>query len=349
MYTETHHMHAEILEQPQAIARTLRIEEGNVRAVARAIRETDIEFVVVAARGTSDNAGQLAKYLIEYINGRAVSMAAPSIHTLYRASLKLDKALVLGISQSGEGPDVVRVLEQARAGGAITVGITNNEDSVMARTVEYPILCRAGLERSVAATKTFLTQLMALYMLSFLWADRGDLFGELREIPQYVERVLTMEEVIQNKAERYRYMSECVVIGRGLNYCTAFEAALKMKETSYVVAEPYSSADFLHGPVALIEEGFPAFLVAPPGEAFRDMAALMEELKKRGAETIVLSSNPEILTGATTAFAVPFEVREVFTPLVYTVPLQLFSYHLARVKGLDPDRPRGLKKVTLTT
>ncbi|HHV61321.1 MAG TPA: SIS domain-containing protein [Firmicutes bacterium] len=344
----SYHMYREILEEPQAVARMVEMEGDKIRGLARILRERDIDCIVIAARGTSDNAAQLAKYLFEYINGVPVSLAAPSIYTLYGARVKLDKALVLGVSQSGEGLDVVEVVKHAREAGAVTIGITNNEGSALARTAEHTIFCRAGEEKSVAATKTYVTQLMAFYMLSFEWAGRSDLLGELSRAPEYLDRVLTMEEGIREIVPRYRYMKECVVTGRGFNYSTALEAALKVKETCYVGSQPYSVADFLHGPIAIVEEGFPVFVIAPPGKAFPNFMELCTKLRTRKAETIVLSSAPEILDISTVPLRIPFELEEVLTPLVYITPMQLFSFHLALVKGFNPDRPRGLKKVTVT-
>ncbi|NPV53078.1 MAG: SIS domain-containing protein [Firmicutes bacterium] len=344
----SYHMHREIMEEPQVVARMMEMEGDKIRGLARIVRERDIGCIVIAARGTSDNAAQLARYLFEYINGVPVSLAAPSIYTLYGAKVKLDKALVLGVSQSGEGLDVVEVVKHAREAGAVTIGITNNEGSALARTAEHAIFCRAGEEKSVAATKTYVAQLVGFYMLSLEWAGRSDLLGELARMPGYMERVLAMEEGIRGIVPRYRYMKECVVTGRGFNYCTALEAALKVKETCYVGSQPYSVADFLHGPIAIIEEGFPTFVIAPPGKAFPNVMELCAELRDRKAETIVLSSAPEILEMGTVPLKIPFELDEVLTPLVYIAPMQLFSFHLALVKGLNPDQPRGLKKVTLT-
>lgn len=345
---QSHYMRQEILEEPDAAEEILRREEGKIRELAGLLQRRDISCIVLAARGTSDHAAQLGKYLFEYLTGIPVSLAAPSLYTLYHARMALERALVVGISQSGESADVNEVVKRSREFGALTVGITNNEDSALARSAEHSIFCRAGVEKSVAATKTYIGQLMALYMLAIAWAGKEDMLVELRRIPGHIRKVLSVEENVREMVPRYRYMQECVVAGRGFNYCTALEAALKLKETCYVHAQPYSAADLMHGPIAAVDEGFPVFLVAPPGAPLASMTELARDLRGRRAETIVLSSDPGILDTATVPLEVPVELDELFTPLVYIVPMQLFSYHLAVTMGHNPDRPRTLNKVTIT-
>lgn len=345
---EGHYMQREILEEPGTAEEILREEEGKIRALADVLRQRDTSCIVLAARGTSDHAAQLGKYLFEYLTGIPVSLAAPSLYTLYDAKMRLERTLVIGISQSGESADVNEVVKRSREFGALTVGVTNNEGSTLARTAEHPIFCRAGVEKSVAATKTYIGQLMALYMLSIAWAGKDDMFEELRRVPGHIGKVLSIEESVREMVPRYRYMQECTVIGRGFNYSTALEAALKLKETCYVHAQPYSAADLMHGPIAAVDEGFPVFLVAPPGAPLASMTELARDLRGRRAETIVLSSDPGILDTATVPLEVPVELDELFTPLVYIVPMQLFSYHLAVTMGHNPDKPRTLNKVTIT-
>lgn len=342
------YMHAEVNEGPQVVQRVMDSESQKVRAIAAELGRRDIRHIVLAARGTSDNAAQLARYVFEYINGIPVSLAAPSIYTIYGGDVRLKDALVIGISQSGEGLDVLEVVKRARASGGMTIAITNNSGSALAAEADHVIECRAGVEKSVAATKTYIGQLAGIYLLSLTWAKRGDLLGQMARMPRYLEAALTMEGLIRDIVPRYRYMNECVVAGRGFNYSTALEAALKMKETCYVGSQPYSSADFLHGPIAMIDEGFPVFLIAPPGKTLPGLAELSQKLVDRRAETVVLGSSPEILAAATVALRMPAEMEEVLTPLSYIVPMQLFSCHLALTRGLNPDRPRGLSKVTLT-
>lgn len=340
-------MLSEIREQPEALERLLTQELGLVRELAAAARERDISLLYLAARGTSDHAAVYAKYLVEILAGIPAALAAPSVFTLYGAQVRLDRALVLGISQSGKAADAIEVLKRSRAAGYLTGCITNDAESPMAQTAEHPLCCRAGLERSLPATKTYTTSLALVYSLAACLAGREELLEDLRRTPQWVAQVLALDEQIGECAERYRFMEECVVLARGLNQCTALETALKLSETTYVRAHPYSSADFKHGPIAVVDEGYPCVLFAPSGEGYETMLDMADALLERDAELIVLSDQPEVLSRATTRLKLP-QVPELLSPLVGIVAAQLFAYHLARVKGRDPDNPRGLKKVTHT-
>ena len=338
----------EIREQPEWIGRALDSERGGASALAAAIRENDVRFVVIAARGTSDNAAVYTKYLFEILAGIPVSLAAPSIYTLYDARLRLDNTLVLGISQSGQGTDVVQVLSSARAAGALTACITNSADSPITHVSDHVLLCHAGPERSVAATKTYTTALAVAALLVGVLTDRRDLLDELYGIPQVIERTITMDAEILPAVSRYRYIEECAVLSRGVNQATALEAALKLTETSYIVAKPYSGADFLHGPVAMVEAGFPCFLYASSGRAYPSMLELALKVTERQAETVIIARDADVLNLATVPLRIPVDVDELLSPLVYIVPGQLFAHHLALTRGENPDAPRGLSKVTLT-
>ena len=337
----------EIREQPAVLERMLGQQEA-IREIARHVRRAGVQYVMVAARGTSDNAGQYGKYVLGAANGLPVALAAPSLYTLYESPPRLDGALVLGISQSGASPDICAVIEDARRQGAPTVVLTNAPDSPLARTAEHVVDLGAGPEKSVAATKTYTAELLALALLSAHLADDAARLEEARAVPEAVARVLDLGDEVARRAERYRYMPDCVVVGRGYNYATALEIALKIKELTYVGANPYSAADFRHGPIAVVGRGFPVLLVAPQGRAYGDVAALLGELCERQAETIVLSDQEEALAGACTSLRLPGGVPEWLSPIVAVVPGQLLAYHLALAKGLDPERPRGLHKVTET-
>jgi glucosamine--fructose-6-phosphate aminotransferase (isomerizing) len=345
---EQHFMHREIHEQPRVV-RT--VAEKNVRsaqALAHAIRERGIQFAMISARGTSDNAALYTKYRLEIEAGIPVGSAAPSIFTLYSSQLNLSHALVLGISQSGKAQDVVEVVSAARACGALTAAVTNDPSSELAQVAEYVLLCHAGEERSVAATKTYIATLANIALLVDALVGRPRVGEELEEAAQGIEQVLAMEESIELLAERYRYMTACMVLSRGYNFCTAHEAALKMMETGYVIARAYSAADFLHGPIAVVDTGFPCFVYAPNGHAYATMLQLAARLRERGAEIVVISCNPEILRLATRMVVLPCDIAERISPLVYIVVGQLFAFHLSETRGYDPDRPRGLSKITIT-
>ena len=340
---------SEIFEQPAVLDRLLRTQRDRVGAMADAIRRRGLRSIFIAARGSSDNAALYAKYLWGSRNRLPVALAAPSLFTIYRTPPRLDGSLVVGISQSGQSPDIVSVVEEGRAQGALTLAITNEPSSPLAVAAEMVLDTAAGAERAVAATKTYTAQLMAIALLSSAAAGDARRLAELERVPGLVAETLDLDGEIRSAAERYRYMDQCVVLGRGFNYATAYEWSLKLKEMTYVVAEPYSSADFRHGPVAIVCDGFPVLAVAPAGAVFDDTLTLLETLvSEHRAELLVLSNEERALTLAQTPVRLPAALPEWLSPLVSIVPCQLFSYHLTRAKGHDTENPRRLHKVTRT-
>ena len=339
----------EIRQQPEALARTLSAEMRRVERFKRLLEKNRPRLVVLVARGTSDNAALFGRYLIEITTGIPVSLAAPSIATLYQAPMDYRDTLVVAISQSGESTDTNMVLERARQQGARTLGITNESRSTLARMAEHVFLVRAGKEKSVAATKTYTGQMLAMYLLAHALGG-GVRQADLERIPEAVAAALRLEPEIDALSERYRFMRYAVVVGRGLNYANAFEFALKLMETCYVVAERFSSADFLHGPIALVEPNFPVFAFAPPGVTWSSIRETMDRLKRLEAEIVAISDggNREVERCATRVIRLPRRMKEVLTPIPYIVPAQLFAACLAVQKGLNPDKPRTLSKVTLT-
>jgi glutamine---fructose-6-phosphate transaminase (isomerizing) len=341
-------MRDEIREQPAVLERTLQAERGPIEELRKILERDPPRLIMLAARGTSDNAAQFGRYLLEMTTGIPVTLAAPSIFTLYRAPFRFDGALVVAISQSGESTDTNVVLERAREHGARTIGITNEANSALSKIAEHLFLVHAGREQSVAATKTYTGQLLLLYLLAYALGAPIAL-DDLARVPDWTNRALTLELEMARRAERYRFMEHAVVLGRGLNYASAFEFALKLMETCYVVAERFSSADLLHGPIAMLEASFPAFLFAPSGVTWsgtREMVTTLNELK---AEPLIFTdvSNVEAARDRR-AVIVPVALDELFTPIPYIVPAQLFAASLAEEKGLNPDQPRALNKVTRT-
>lgn len=338
----------EIHDQPAALLRFINQEKNSVQELAQAIRERDVSHVIIAARGTSDNAARYAKYVLGAINGLTVALATPSLFSIYRQPPRFGNALVLGISQSGKSPDIVAVLDEAKRQGKLTGVITNTPGSELASVGDVVINLNAGEERAVAATKTYTTSLAAVAMLSVALKGDGERYAALEQMPEAMHETLNMDEIIAQVAPRYRYMQHCVVIGRGYNYATAFELALKMKELTYTIVEPYSSADFLHGPMALIEKGFPVVVIAPTGRMLEKMKEFIVQLNDRQAETIAISDDAGILDLARIPLALPRSVPEWLSPLTAIVPGQLFSLYLAASRDYDIDAPRGLRKVTET-
>lgn len=343
--TLIHEMH----EQPEVLNTLLDSQAGTVNQIAEAIRQKRPSFVYLAARGSSDNAGIYAKYLLGSFVGLPVAMATPSLFTLYDRQLTLKDGLILGISQSGESPDIVKVLEEGRQQGALTAAITNMTDSPLAQSADFVLDICAGQEKAVAATKTYTASLMAIAMLVAALSDHPAMYDELSKIPTAVQMALDVEDRVARATERFRYMEHCVVLGRGYNYATAFEWALKLKELTYTVAQPYSTADFRHGPIAMVEPGFPLMAVAPHGVVFPDMEELLARLNNElRAELVVISDDESALSQAKAPLPLSRNIPEWATPIVSIVLAQLFCYHLTRIKGFDPDVPRSLNKVTRT-
>jgi glucosamine--fructose-6-phosphate aminotransferase (isomerizing) len=348
MTLEQSHLYREIHEQPAVLRQLIEREHHVIRRLAAAIRARQVDYVVIAARGTSDNAGRYAQYLFGAVNQLVVALATPSLFSIYKQPPRFGNALVIGISQSGKSPDIVSVLAEARRQGALTAAITNFPDSDLGRQTEHVIMLHAGEEKSIAATKTYTASLAAIAALSAELAQQAAMQEALESVPDTIAETLKLSDEIGQVVERYRYMNECVVLGRGYNYATAFELALKLKELTYTIAEPYSSADFMHGPLALIEHGFPAIVIAPNGVVLPEMQEFIQTLKQRQAEVIAISDDLATLALARQPLQLPRTVPEWLSPLVSIIPGQLFALHLAKVRDFDPDHPRGLRKVTET-
>ena len=337
----------EIHEQPEVIRQLIAAEHGHVTRLGRDLRQKACRFVYLAARGTSDNAARYGQYLFGGINRLPVALTAPSLFTTYRTPPRLEGALVIGISQSGQSPDIVEVLEEARRQGAPTVAITNDDHSPLAQAAEHVLLLSAGREQSVAATKTYTSQLAVLAMLSLALEDQLK-EDSLTPVIPWMEAALQVEPQAQAAAERIADSSRAVVLGRGYNYCTAHEVALKIKELSGVEAEPYSAADFKHGPIAMAEGGLPVILVSV-GVTFRqEMVELADIVRTQGARVLPMADELPGIQPADSWIPIPAGEPEWLTPIAAIIPGQLLAFHLTRARGSDPDRPRHIRKVTLT-
>ncbi|GAB1472375.1 SIS domain-containing protein [Chloroflexota bacterium] len=340
---------SEISEQPERIQDLLLSQRKNIERIAAEIKKREVGYVFLAARGTSDNAGRYANYLLGAMNGLPLALATPSLFTYYKRPPVLKNALMIGISQSGMSPDIVSVLEEGRRQGCMTLSITNESHSPLAQTSDFVLDIRAGAEKAVAATKTYTTELMSVAMLSTALSGNQKQWTELGKVPAWMREVCKQNEFIAQAAQRYRYMDQTVVLGRGFNYSTAFEWALKLKELTYITAEPYSSADFAHGPIAIVESGYPVFAVAAKGKVFNSMLGMLERLRSGiAAELIVISNDKRALSLAQVPLKIPTDVPEWLSPLVSILPAQLFAYHLTRAKGYSTEQPRSIHKVTET-
>ena len=340
----------EIFEQPAVLQRWLRTQLPVAQEIGRTLQQREIDFVFLAARGTSDHAGVYAQYLWGAENKLPVAFAAPSLFTRYGEWPRLKRSLVVGISQSGQSPDVVSVITEGRKQGAATLAITNAIDSPLAQSAEFVLDVHAGAEKAVAATKSYTAQLMAIAAMSAAMSNDAAQLAALAQVPEAIAQALTLDSTAKNIAhELFNRMTQCVVLGRGFNYATAMEWALKLKELSYVFAYPYSSADFQHGPIAIIEPGAAVLAIAPSGAVLGDMQAILHVLRdERKAQLLVLSDSEETLQLGHASMRLPTGLPEQLTPLLNIVPAQLFTYHLTQAKGYNTEAPRGLHKVTRT-
>ncbi len=336
----------EIAEQPAVLEETIKAERSKIASLGTFLRSREIDLIVLVARGSSDNASLFGRYLLEVTTGIPVSLSAPSVYTLYNAKLNLSRALVIGVSQSGEGIDINQVLEAAKKAGAYTLGITNEADSTMAKIADETLLIHAGREKSVAATKTYTGQMLLFYLLASILSDTKI---DFERIPDYTEKALSLASQVETLVERYVFMENCVVVGRGMNYGNSYELALKLMETCYVVAERFSSADFFHGPLAIVERRFPVIMFAPAGVTKKSSVDLLENLHGLHADCLSITNDADIAAMSPKSLILPTEIDEFLTPIPFIVPAHLFAAYLSAAKGLDPDAPRSLSKVTRTT
>jgi glutamine---fructose-6-phosphate transaminase (isomerizing) len=341
----------EIREQPEALQRFLDAERDAPQRLASLADPTRVRTVLIAARGSSDNAARYAQYLLGVHHGLPVALATPSVLTVYGREPRLSATLVVGVSQSGRSPDIVAVLDAAQRQGQPTLAVTNDPASPLAAVATEVLPLHCGPERSVAATKTYLTSLAALALLSAALetaSERGRRMAALHAVP---EAVAATVDAAFGRAEgfaRYASINRCMVVGRGFNYGTAFEISLKLKELTGIVAEPFSPADLLHGPIAAVGQGFPVLLLAPEEPSLAGIRQVLAPLARRGADLLVISGAPDVLQQATTPLPLPRQPASWLTPLVSVVPGQVMALRLAQERGADLDHPPGLTKVTET-
>jgi glucosamine--fructose-6-phosphate aminotransferase (isomerizing) len=336
----------EIGQQPEVATRILGASGPAWAAVAGAIRAADPAGVVIAARGSSDHAAVYAKYLLETRNGLPVALAAPSLFTLYRQPPDLRRFCVLAISQAGASTDVVTVIEEARRQGSVTVALTNDLASPLASAAAHVVPLGSGPERSVPATKTYTASLLQVALLSQALTPSAEFAAALERGPEALRLALAAEGALGPAVQALRPATRLAVLGRGYNLSTALEVGLKLMEAAYLVAEARSVADFLHGPIAIVEPGFPVLLLDAEGPTAGEMASLAGQLRERGANVLTIGdvALPVGAIGVRVATGLP----ESLTPLPFAVVGQLLTAGLAAARSLDPDRPRGLRKVTIS-
>lgn len=337
-------MAAEVAEQPAALARLLDTQLASINEVAAKVREADPRFVLMCARGTSDHAAIYFKYLMEIQLGLPVGLTSPSTFTAYGARPKLDDVLWVSVSQSGGSPDLVDSTAAAREGGALTVAVTNAPDSPLGQASELNIDVAAGPERAVAATKSYTNQLLALWLLSD--AMQGGDAAAARTLPDFAQQVVDANEGAR-VAGRYRFVDKIVTTGRGYSYPTAREAALKLMETCYLSAHPFSSADLMHGPLAMIDDTHPVIAFVPEGIGGEAIQPVLDRLHQTSADVLIIG-DPNRAANAADVIALPSGIREDLSPIIQIIPAQQLAHALSVSRGGDPDAPRGLLKVTET-
>ena len=337
----------ELREQPEALGRLLDRQAGAAREAARLFRRRDVRYVLIASRGSSGNVARYAQYLLGRAHRVPVMFATPSLYTIYGQPPRLDGGLVIGISQSGASPDVVAVLAEAREQGRPTLAITNDVDSPLARTAEAVLPLEAGEEHAVAATKTYVNSLGAVALL-FAEGDDATAREELARMPEALAAQIELSLGGPPPLEEYRDAVGLTVVARGVNYGTGFEIALKIRELSGLITEAYSPADLMHGPIAAIQPGWPVVVVAPSGPARPSVEEIVPPLRARGARLVAVSDVRAVLRRAQTKLELAPGVPEWLSPLTVVVPGQVTAMRLASLRGLDLDRPAGLRKVTRT-
>jgi glucosamine--fructose-6-phosphate aminotransferase (isomerizing) len=335
-------MRREVLEIPAAVERLLSQGEDAITRAATALSERDPRVIVTVARGSSDHVCTYLKYACELLTGVPVASVGPSVASVYRAPLKLTGSACISVSQSGQSPDIVEMSRAAREGGALSIGITNDAASRLAATVDHVLPIHAGPELSVAATKTFVTSAVAGMLLLARWSDDADLVAALKSLPDALDRAAgtdwsAFRDAIAGQSSLY-------TLGRGPAFAISNEAALKFKEVCQIHAESYSSAEVLHGPVSIVDQGFPVLAFAAADAAEAPLTEIADRIAEKGAAVFVTSDK------VSTASSLP-HVRTghpLTDPLSLLVSFYAMVEQVATERGIDPDAPRHLRKVTET-
>jgi glucosamine--fructose-6-phosphate aminotransferase (isomerizing) len=336
------HMAREVAEIPEAAQRFLTLSAEDTAKAALAMRQADPALIVTVARGSSDHAATYLKYAVELLAGVPVASVGPSIASIYKRPLRLGQAACIAISQSGQSPDIVDMMRAAGDGGALTVAITNHADSPLAAASAHCMALQSGVEQSVAATKTFVSSVLAGLALLAEWQDDQPLRQAVAELPQAFAQALTLDW--SPLAARLSRAQSLYVLGRGPAFAIAAEAALKFKETCGLHAESFSAAEVLHGPSAIVQAQFPVLALGVEDAAVPRLVETAERLVAQGADVFLTGAD---VAGAVRLPSVP-GLHPLCAPLVLSVSFYAFIEGLARRRGFDPDVPPHLRKVTET-
>jgi Glucosamine 6-phosphate synthetase, contains amidotransferase and phosphosugar isomerase domains len=339
----------EIREQPQVLKNIKSANIDTINAIIADVKSTDIDNVYFAARGTSDHACIYAQYLFGIYLGLPCALATPSVVSMYNGKLCLKNSLVFGVSQSGKAEDVLSVIRRANENGTITVAITNNLDSPLAKEAKYHLYCNAGAETSIAATKTFTSQMYLLALLCGTWAENNEFLTNLENVPNNIERLLAyVPYQIGEEVWRFKNTTSAVVLARGLNYPIALEGALKILETNNMKMKGYPISDFWHGPLAQVAKGDAVIVLAAKGVMLADAKAMINRLNEIGASVIVITDDYDVSQTYEMSLKIPDSGSEAVSPFLFAVTMQLIALKLTVAKGIDPDASKVLNKVTIT-
>lgn len=339
----------EIREQPAALSRVIDSNLPTIKEIVDEAKKRGIHNIYFAARGTSDHACVYAQYLFGIFAGIPCTLGTPSVFTKYGAHVDLRDQLVIGVSQSGKAEDVLAVLESAKDDGAITVAVTNNTESPMAKFADYHLFCGCGLEASIAATKTFTTQMMILGTLAAVWAENDALLTEMRGVSAKAAELLdTKYDEIKTLAAKYQNIPGAILLGRGVSYCIALEGALKMLETNKIKMKGYPTSDFHHGPIAQVKKGDLVFVISPKGKTSDDSAAIIEKLLGVDADVIVVTDDASEAPAGTHALVLPNTGSEFTFVYMAVMAFQLLACCMTIVRGIDPDLAGVINKITIT-
>ncbi len=342
-------LETEIREQPVTIRKAYDLNIDKIKEIVAKAKANGIKHVYFAARGTSDHACVYAQYLFGIFAGIPCTLGTPSVFTKYGAHVDLSDNLVIGVSQSGKAEDVLAVLESAKKDGAITVAVTNNEESPMAKSAEYHLFCGCGFEASIAATKTFTAQMMILGAMAAVWAGNDELLAEMQGVGEKAGVLLdTKFEEIELFAKKYQNISGAIVLGRGISYPIALEGALKMLETNKLKMKGYPTSDFHHGPIAQVKPNDLVFVIAPKGKTDDDSLTIIQKLQNVGADVVVITDDASVCPAATTPVVLPCTGSEFTFPHMAVMFFQLLACCMTIVRGIDPDKAGVINKITIT-
>lgn len=339
----------EIREQPSVLKRTIETNKNRIQDLIVDVKERGIKSVYFCARGTSDHACVMAQYVFAIIAGIPCALGTPSVFTKYGAHVDLSDMLVIGVSQSGKAEDVLAVLKSANDDGALTVAVTNDENSPMAKEAAHSLYCDAGPEVSIAATKTFTSQMMILSMIAAEWAGNDEFFEILTKVPDQVSE--TIEKIlpsVEKMAEYLKNIDGAVILGRGMAYPIALEGTLKMLETNKIKMKGYATSDFHHGPIAQIKPGDKVFVIEPSGATEDDAATIIEKLRGVGADIIVVTDKESLIPSDCKGIVTVDTGCELTSPFVTVLVFQLLASKMTEVRGIDPEVAGVINKITIT-